>query len=250
MKKLKIGFKSAYGRNRGLISSYHRQKGSKKLYKIIDFGRNLLNVKGKVKFIEKDSYRTGFVAGICYTNGYFSYMLAVDGLKVGDFIVNSLASNTTFSTVGVSCLLANVRVGEKISNIEWFPGMGGRVTRSAGTFSKIIKKYADRVLIKLNSGEFRLFFNNCMCTIGRVSNIKHNELNIKNAGFNRLLGWRPVVRGRAMNPVDHPHGGRTNGGITPRTPWGALTRGVKTVKNFKACIIKKKKKINIYYDDC
>jgi large subunit ribosomal protein L2 len=244
MKKLRFGIKSAYGRNKGLISSYHRQRGVKKLYRILDFGRNLVNIKGKVVSLEKEPNRTGYIIGVVYSNGYFSYMLAVDGLKVGDSILNKSSDfkDDNQSILGLSCPLKYVRVGEKISNIEWYPGLGGRVSRSAGTFSKIIKKYKDIALIKLNSGEFRLFLLNCMCTIGRVANIKHNEIKIKNAGIARLLGWRPVVRGRAMNPVDHPHGGRTNGGITPRTPWGALTRGVLTKKRVTACIVKKRKK--------
>mgnify|MGYP001362458421 CR=1 FL=1 len=108
--------------------------------------------------------------------------------------------------------------------------------------AKIIKKYDKNVLIKLSSGEYRLFYKNCICTIGRVSNVQHNEFIIKKAGINRLLGCRPIVRGRAMNPVDHPHGGRTNGGISPRTPWGFLTRGIKTVKNIKSIIVKRRKK--------
>ena len=204
----------------------------------------MVNIKGKVLSIEKEPYRTGYILSVLYSNGYFSYMLAVEGLKIGDYIINKRSDFTNYnqSALGLSCPLKYVRVGEKISNIEWYPGIGGRVSRSAGTFSKIIKKYNDIAVIKLNSGEFRLFLLNCMCTIGRVSNIKHNEAIIKNAGSNRLLGWRPVVRGRAMNPVDHPHGGRTNGGITPRTPWGGLTRGVSTKKRVIACVVKKRKK--------
>lgn len=244
MEKLKLGFKSAYGRNHGRISSYHRERGLKKVYTVIDFGRNLLNVKGKVKIIQKDRYRTSNLIGVCYTNGYFSYMLAVQGLRVGDYIINKVDnfSHDNQVQLGLSCPVSKVKVGEKICNIEWFPGLGGRVTRSAGTFSKIIKKYATNVLIKLNSGEFRLFRSDCFCTIGRVSNVIHHEENVLRAGVNRNLGWRPTVRGRAMNPVDHPHGGRTNGGISPRTPWGALTRGVKTVHNRNALIVKKRKK--------
>lgn len=237
--KLKIGFKSAYGRNRGRISSYHRERGLKRLYTIIDFGRNLYNIKGKIKFIQFDNYRSSKIAGIAFTNGIFTYMLAVDGMKVGDFIVNTI-SNLKNDVIGLSCPLKFVKVGDKINNIEYYPGSGGKIARSAGTFCKIIKKYNKTALLKLQSGEFRLFFLECMCTLGRISNINHNQVILKKAGVNRLLGWRPVVRGRAMNPVDHPHGGRTNGGIFPRTPWGKLTRGVKTVKSKKLVIIKKK----------
>lgn len=244
MEKLIVGINRSLGRNRGLISSYHRQRGKKKNYKIIDFSRNLLNIKGKIKFIIKDNYRTGYISGIVYTNGYFSYILAAHGMKVGDFILNKSIINfkNDETQLGLSCQLNYIKVGYKIHNLEYFPGTGGKISRSAGTFSKIIKKYDLNVLIKLSSGEYRLFYKNCVCTIGRVSNITHNEIIIKKAGVNRLLGWRPVVRGRAMNPVDHPHGGRTNGGISPRTPWGALTRGVKTVKIVKSNIIKRRKK--------
>ena len=244
MEKLVLGFNRALGRNRGLISSYHRERGKKNNYKIIDFNRNLLDIKGKIKFIIKDRYRSSYLAGVSYTNGYFSYILLVHGMKIGDYIINKSNINlkNDETQLGISCQLKYVKIGYKIHNLEYFPGSGGKVSRSAGTFSKIIKKYDTNALIKLSSGEYRLFYKNCICTIGRVSNISHNEEIIKKAGINRLLGWRPIVRGRAMNPVDHPHGGRTNGGISPRTPWGLLTRGIKTVKIIKSNIIKKRKK--------
>ena len=244
MEKLIFGINRALGRNRGLISSYHRERGKKKNYKIIDFNRNLLDIKGKIKFIIKDNYRSSYVAGVVYTNGYFSYILAAHGMNVVDYIINKSNINVKNDEIqtGIACQLNYVKIGYKIYNLEYFPGSGGKISRSAGTFSKIIKKYNNNILIKLSSGEYRLFYKNCVCTLGRVSNIEHNEFIIKKAGINRLLGWRPVVRGRAMNPVDHPHGGRTNGGISPRTPWGFLTRGVKTVKIIKSNIIKKRKK--------
>lgn len=244
MEKLTIGINRALGRNRGLISSFHRQRGKKKNYKIIDFNHNLLDIKGKIKFILKDNYRSSYIGGIFYTNGYFSYVLLPHNMNLGDYILNKSNKNLNNDNIqlGLTCQLNYVKVGAKIHNLEYFPGNGSKISRSAGTFSKIIKKYNNNILIKLTSGEYRLFYKNCICTIGRVSNINHNENNIKKAGINRLLGWRPVVRGRAMNPVDHPHGGRTNGGIAPRTPWGLLTRGVKTVKIIKANIIKKRKK--------
>lgn len=244
MEKLIVGINRSLGRNRGLISSYHRQRGKKKNYKIIDFNRNLLDIKGKIKIILKDNYRSSYIAGILYTNGYFSYVLLTHGMKIGDYIINksNINLNIDQTQLGLSCQLNYVKVGYKLNNIEYFPGEGGKISRSAGTFSKIIKKYNNNVLIKLSSGEYRLFYKNCVCTIGRVSNIIHNEIIIKKAGLNRLLGWRPIVRGRAMNPVDHPHGGRTNGGISPRTPWGLLTRGIKTVKNINSNIVKRRKK--------
>lgn len=244
MDKLIIGLNRALGRSRGLISSFHRQRGKKNNYKIIDFNRNLLDIKGKIKFIVKDRHHSSYIAGITYTNGYFSYILAVQGMNVGDYIINKSNINLKNDQIqlGLSCQLNYVKIGYKIHNLEYFPGTGGKISRSAGTFSKIIKKYDKNVLIKLSSGEYRLFYKNCICTIGRVSNVQHNEFIIKKAGINRLLGWRPIVRGRAMNPVDHPHGGRTNGGISPRTPWGFLTRGIKTVKNIKSIIVKRRKK--------
>jgi len=241
MNKLKIGFKRAVGRNRGRISSYHRQRGLKRNYNIIDFGRSLCEIKGKIKFIFTSLNRTSKIAGVTFTNGIFTYMLAVDGMKLGDYIYNTYTKLNN-NNIGISCFIQYVNLGEKFHNLEYYPGSGGKISRSAGTFCKFIKKYEKNILIKLKSGEFRLFFYNSMCTIGRVSNIQHNQLKINKAGNNRLLGWRPIVRGRAMNPVDHPHGGRTNGGIIPRTPWGALTRGVKTVKILKSQIIKKRLK--------
>jgi len=169
-------------------------------------------------------------------------MIAVQNMKIGDVVISKMTdfTNKNQKSIGLSCPLAYVKVGEKLHNLEYYPGQGGKISRSAGTFSKIIKKYEKNALLKLSSGEFRLFFLECFCTLGRVSNMEHNEQIIGKAGINRLLGWRPVVRGRAMNPVDHPHGGRTNGGITPRTPWGYLTRGIKTVKNVNSHIIKKR----------
>jgi len=246
MDKLKVGFSSAVGRNRGRISSYHRERGQKNLYTIIDFGRSLLNIKGKIKFIKLDFYRTSYIAGVFFTNGIFAYMLASNDMKVGDFVYNTterhLIVHNNRINLWVSCQLKDIKTSEYIYNLEYFPGSGGKVARSAGTFVKIIKKYEKNALVKLYSGEFRLFSLRCMCTIGRVSNINHGQENLVKAGNNRLFGWRPVVRGRAMNPVDHPHGGRTNGGIVPRTPWGALTRGIRTVKDVKVHVIKRRKK--------
>lgn len=220
MDKIRIGFKSAYGRNNGRISSYHRERGTKKVYSVIDFNRSLCHVKGKIKFIKKDRFRSSYIAGIWYSNNYFTYMLAVEGLKVGMYVMTMLEELVDYKQkqVGLSCVIRNVKIGEKIHNLELLPGRGGKFIRSAGTFSKIIKKYPETALLKLSSGEFRLFLLDCMCTIGRVANIHHHEEHLKKAGENRWRGWRPIVRGRAMNPIDHPHGGRTNGGIAPRTP--------------------------------
>jgi len=144
-------------KNRGLISSYHRERGAKNNYTIIDFGRMLCNITGKIKIIKVDAYRTAKIAGVAFTNGVFSYMLAVEGMKVGDFVLNTQEKLTKFNN-GNSCKLHFVKVGEKINNLEIFPGSGGKITRSAGTFSKIIKKYKETSLVKLSSGEFRLFF--------------------------------------------------------------------------------------------
>ncbi len=233
--RLKFRITEKVGRNRGLISSYYREKGRKKLYRNVDFYKYLSSEYGYVLKIEKDSYRTGNVALIYYLNGIISYSLCSDKTAIGDIIYVNRDDKKDILNYknGWSCSLFFVNIGEKIFNIELVPKKGGKISRSAGTYSVVIKKYTDKCLLKLSSGEYRLFSLLCFCCIGRVSNIFAKEINIGSAGRNRYLGWRPHVRGVAMNPIDHPHGGRTKGGIFPKTPWGKLAIGIKTRKRNK-----------------
>lgn len=243
--KLKFNINTKFGRNRGRISSYHRGGGVKKLYRVVDFWRYLENIEGQVVSVEKDPYRTGHVALVCFSNGVLAYNLSSDSLEVGNLFCNygAIKRGSVKNASGSSYLLKNVSEGERIYNLEFSPRKGGKIGRSAGTFCIVVKKYKKSALIKMVSGEYRLFSLECRCNIGRVSNIGHKDRVLGKAGVNRLLGKRPIVRGRAMNPVDHPHGGRTNGGITPKTPWGAIAIGVKTrKKKLPAVVIQRRKK--------
>jgi large subunit ribosomal protein L2 len=235
MNKLAFRINSKVGRSQGRIVSFHRSKGSKKLYKFVDFSRSLVDVIGKVLHIQKAPYRTGYIGLIGYSNGYMGYILANEGLREGDLILNSL--HDVFDPLykeklpilgNISCYLRYLPIGKQVYNLEDYPGRGGRYSRSAGTFSLIRKKFKSYCLVQVSSGELRRFSLDCIGTLGRVSNSKHRELGFRKAGVKRWLGKRPIVRGRAMNPVDHPHGGRTNGGITPKTAWGKIAKGIKT----------------------
>lgn len=229
MKKLSFGLHQVKGRNKGRVSSFQRGGGHTKRYKFIDFSRTLPNISGKILKVDYDAYRSADVFLVGYTNGILSYTLGIDSLKVGDSVsIVRDTKETDLIKLGVSCPLKNVKVGIKVHNVENFPGSGGQIARSAGSCAILLKKYEDFGLLKLPSGEYRLLPLLSMCTIGTVGNVKHKDNKLLKAGVSRWLGRRPHVRGQAMNPVDHPHGGRTNGGKIPRTPWGKLAKGVKT----------------------
>lgn len=165
-------------------------------------------------FIKYDSTRTGYIAGICYKNGYFSHILAPKALKIGDELISSASD---FSYLLGDCLpLRFLSIGSLIYNVELYPGSGGQIVRGAGNYAKVLKQELYYTLLRLPSGEERLFSNNCKATIGVVSNEMNHLMKYKKAGILRNLGVRPTVRGIAMNPVDHPNGGRTKGG-TPFT---------------------------------
>lgn len=245
MFKLKFKIQNKAGRNRGRISSFHRGGGVKKLYRIVDFWRYLVDVKGRVISIEKDPYRTGPIALVCFSNGVICYILASSNLKVGDIVENiryNRPDGKDDLCEGSSYLLKDLVDGSKVFNLEFYPKSFGKIARGAGTFCILVKKYKKHALIKLVSGEYRLFSLNCRCSLGRVGAVNSKNIKLTKAGTNRRLGKRPIVRGRAMNPVDHPHGGRTNGGITPRTPWGAIAIGPKTRKRKLGLIISRRKK--------
>ena len=243
VKKLKYGFHKVYGRSKGRICSYHLGGGHKKLYRFIDYKRVLTGVPAKIIKIEKDPYRSAPLFLVGFSNGLLGYHLGISGLGVGDYLeVSRCTSSDDLDQSGLSCPLGVVKVGCKVHNIEFYPGSGGALSRSAGSFSVILKKYPHKILLKLSSGEYRLFSSDCLCTIGRVSGINHKEINLIKAGRVRWLGRRPIVRGQAMNPIDHPHGGRTNGGKVPVTPWGRIAKGKTTRKRRKNLFIVKRRR--------
>lgn len=233
MKKLSFGLHRVKGRSKGRISMYQRGGGHKRRYRYVDFYRNLPNVIGKILEVVYDPYRSSYLFCIGYTNGIVSYTLGIKELGVGDYIETRKQKGLDFSKPGISCFLGSVKVGSKVHNIEVKPRQGGQLVRSAGSCAILLKKYETKGfgLVKLPSKEYRLLPLECMCTIGTVSNPDHKDKKLAKAGSNRWRGKRPHVRGQAMNPVDHPHGGRTNGGKVPRTPWGQTAKGIKTSRS-------------------
>lgn len=231
-KALTKGLTKTGGRNNlGRTTSWHRGGGHKRLYRIIDFKRNKLDVFATVERIEYDPNRTAFIALIKYDDGVISYILAPQKLLVGDRIISS---NEADIKIGNCLPLKFIPVGTTLHNVEMKIGKGGQLARSAGTSVDLVGKDAGYAQLKLRSGEFRLVPLECRASIGSVSNPDQKNINLGKAGRNRWLGWRPHVRGVAMNPVDHPHGGgegKTSGGRHPVTPWGFPTKGKKTRKN-------------------
>jgi large subunit ribosomal protein L2 len=232
VKSLTKGMSATGGRNNlGRITAWKKGGGAKNKYRFIDFARKKLDVVGIVKRLEYDPNRSAFIALIEYSDGELSYILAPQDLKVGGKIVSSEAADIK---VGNSILLKNIPIGTFIHNVEMKPGKGAQLARAAGTSIQLIGKDSDYALIKLRSGETRKVLSNCRATIGVVSNADHQNIKLGKAGRNRLKGIRPTVRGVAMNPVDHPHGGgegKTSGGRHPVTPWGKGTKGKKTRNN-------------------
>jgi large subunit ribosomal protein L2 len=231
-KSLTVGLTKKGGRNNaGRITIWHRGGGHKKLYRIIDFKRNKLDMEAIVERVEYDPNRTSFIALLKYTDGTYSYILAPQSLKVGDKVISG--ENVDIKD-GNTMPLKNIPVGTNIHNIEMKPGKGGQIMRAAGSFALLAGKDSGYAQIKLRSGELRIVPLDCKATIGVLSNSDHQNTTIGKAGRKRWLGRRPVVRGVAMNPVDHPHGGgegKTSGGRHPVTPWGKSTKGKKTRKN-------------------
>lgn len=226
--------KKTGGRNNlGRVTTRHRGGGNKRFYRIIDFKRNKLSVPAKVATIEYDPNRSARIALLHYLDGEKRYILAPDGLKVGDTVVSSPEADIQ---VGNALPLRNIPPGTPIHNIELKRGKGGQIVRSAGTSAVIMAKEGKYAQVRLPSSEVRLVHLECMATIGVVGNADHGNIVIGKAGRARWLGRRPKVRGVAMNPVDHPHGGgegRTSGGRHPVSPWGVATKGYKTRKRRK-----------------
>jgi len=223
--------KSGGRNNAGRITTRHRGGGHKQRYRIIDFKRDNDGVSGSVERIEYDPNRSAHIALIKYENGEFRYILAPKGLEAGMAV---LAGSDAPIKPGSAMNLRNIPVGSIVHNVELKPGKGGQMARSAGASVQLVAREGDHATLRLRSGEMRKVQADCRATIGEVSNSEHNLRSLGKAGATRWRGVRPTVRGVAMNPVDHPHGGgegRTSGGRHPVSPWGMPTKGYKTRKN-------------------
>jgi large subunit ribosomal protein L2 len=229
VKKLTHGLTKSGGRNNhGRITMRWRGGGHKRLYRIIDFKRRKFDMVGTVERIEYDPNRTGFIALIKYEDGDIAYILAPQRLRPGDKVVSGQRVDVK---PGNAMPLSSIPVGTIVHNVEMKPGRGGQLARSAGTYVQLVGRDQGYAQLKLASGELRMVHGDCMATIGAVSNPDQANIVIGKAGRNRWLGRMPSVRGVAMNPVDHPHGGgegRTSGGRHPVTPWGKPTKGKRT----------------------
>ena len=245
LKSLTYGKSSTGGRNNlGRITSRRRGAGHKNKYRMIDFYRKKDDIKAKVERIEYDPNRSAYVALIKYEDGVMSYILAPNKIKSGDEII----SGKNKEIKNGNCMpLSDIPAGTNIHNIELSPNGGGKLVRSAGSSAQISGIDQNYCIIKLGSGEVRKVINTARATIGSVSNNDHQNIKIGKAGRNRWKGKRPSVRGVAMNPVDHPHGGgegKTSGGRSPVSPWGQSAKGLKTRNNKRTnkFIISRKKK--------
>ncbi|HKX06941.1 MAG TPA: 50S ribosomal protein L2 [Stellaceae bacterium] len=232
VKALTEGKREQGGRNNhGHITVRWRGGGHKRRFRIIDFKRAKRDMPAEVVRLEYDPNRSGFIALVKYEDGELSYILAPQRLKAGDKIV---AGERVDVKPGNAMPMRNIPVGTIIHNVEMKPGKGGQLARSAGTYVQLVGRDAGYALLRLSSGEVRLVRGECMATIGAVSNPDEQNIVIGKAGRNRWLGKKPSVRGVAMNPIDHPHGGgegKTAGGRHPVTPWGKGTKGTKTRHN-------------------
>lgn len=228
--------KSTGGRNNlGRITVRHRGGGERRFIRIIDMKRNKVDVPAKVAAIEYDPNRTARIALLHYVDGEKRYILAPVGLKVGDMVMSG--PNAEFR-VGNAMPIANIPVGSTIHNIELKPGRGGQIVRAAGTSAQLLAKEGDYAHVRLPSGEVRLILQVCYATIGQLGNVDHGNIKLGKAGRKRYLGIRPGVRGSAMSPRDHPHGGGEGrqpiGMAGPKTPWGKPALGYKTRRNKKS----------------
>jgi len=230
-KSLLTPMKSSGGRNnRGRVTSRRRGGGHKRAYRIIDFKRDKHDIEATVKTIEYDPNRSSRIALLNYSDGEKRYIIAPDGLQVGNVIVSGPDAPIK---MGNSLPLKNIPAGTIVHNIELKPKKGGQIARGAGTSAQIMAKEGKYVTLKMPSGEMRLILAECFATVGQVSNKTHENISLGKAGRNRWLGRRPKVRGVAMNPLDHPMGGgegKSSGGRHPTTPWGKPTKGYRTRK--------------------
>jgi large subunit ribosomal protein L2 len=232
LKRLTQYKKRISGRNnKGHLTIRHRGGGHKKLYRIIDFRRDKRDIPARVVSLEYDPNRSARIALLAYLDGEKRYILAPDGLAVGATVV---AGDGADILVGNSLPLKNIPLGTMVHNIELKRGKGGQMARSAGAAAQLLAKEAGYAQLKVPSGETRMVNLECYATIGQVGNLDHENVSIGKAGRTRWLGKRPTVRGVAMNPIDHPHGGgegKTSGGRNPVSPWGLPTKGYKTRNN-------------------
>ena len=231
-KALTEGGRGHGGRNNlGRVTVRHRGGGHKQRYRIVDFRRDKWDVEATVERLEYDPNRTAFIALIRYADGELAYILAPQRLGPGDKVIAGARADIK---PGNALPLQNIPVGTIIHNVEMKRGKGGQIARSAGTYAQLIGKDQGYAQLRLSSGELRVVRAECMATIGAVSNPDQQNVKIGKAGRSRWLGWRPTVRGVAMNPIDHPHGGgegKTSGGRHPVTPWGKPTKGKRTRNN-------------------
>lgn len=222
--------KKTSGRNSyGRITVRHHGGGERRKYRVIDFKRNKLDMDAKVLTLEYDPNRSAHIALVQYEDGEKRYIIAPNGLKVGDTVRAGAGADIK---PGNALPLINIPVGTFIHNIELYPGKGAQLVRSAGNMAQLMGREGDKVLVRLPSGEMRYIPSNCMATIGQVGNIDHENVHLGKAGRKRHMGIRPTVRGSVMNPCDHPHGGGEGkspvGHPSPVTPWGKPTMGYKT----------------------
>jgi len=228
--------KSKHGgrNNLGRITTRHKGGGHKHHYRIIDFKRSKFGINGTVERIEYDPNRSAFIALIKYEDGDRSYIIAPSKITVGSKV---LSAEQTEISPGNSMKMSNIPLGTNVHCVEMKPGKGGQIARSAGSSARIVAKEGIYTTLRLQSGEMRKILSECRATIGVVSNSENNLRSFGKAGAKRWKGIRPTVRGVAMNPIDHPHGGgegRTSGGRHPSSPWGMPTKGFKTRKNTRS----------------
>ena len=244
-KSLVVTKKSTGGRNSfGQITTRFRGGANKNKYRLIAFKKTIFDIKANVVSLEYDPNRTAEIALLKYDNGKMEYMIAVDGMKVGDTILNMKNADDVSLKNGMSLPLSEIPIGTNVCCVELKAGCGAKLARSAGAYVKLAGKENGYAVLKLLSGETRLVPAECMATIGIVSNIQHQNTKDGKAGRRRWAGFRPHTRGECMNPVDHPLGGRTKGGI-PRSPWGQCAKGLKTrTRKFTNKYIVSRKKKN------
>jgi large subunit ribosomal protein L2 len=232
VKSLTVGLTKSGGRNNmGHATARGIGGGHKQKYRFIDFKRRKWDQPATVERVEYDPNRSAFIALVKYEDGEVAYIIAPQRLAVGDTIV---AAKKTDVKPGNAMEIGQAPVGTIVHNVEMKPGKGGQIARAAGTYVQIVGRDKGMVMVRLNSGEQRYIRSDCMCTVGAVSNPDNGNQNLAKAGRNRWLGYRPLSRGVAKNPVDHPHGGgegRTSGGRHPVTPWGKPTKGARTRHN-------------------
>ncbi|MDH6269847.1 large subunit ribosomal protein L2 [Rhizobium sp. SG_E_25_P2] len=233
VKTLTEGLSSKGGRNNlGRVTARFQGGGHKRSYRLVDFKRRKFDMEATVERLEYDPNRTAFIALIKYEDGQLSYIIAPQRLTAGDKVVSSMKGADV--KPGNTMPLQSIPVGTIVHNVEMKPGKGGQIARSAGAYVQLVGRDQGMAILRLNSGEQRLVHGSCLATIGAVSNPDHGNTNDGKAGRSIWKGKRPHVRGVAMNPVDHPHGGgegRTSGGRHPVTPWGKPTKGKRTRSN-------------------